>query len=253
LIDEVQTIAEAVRFLRDSARAAPDVVVSGHNHNGSDPLQLLRKVRAVRPDTRVIVTGGLDPATVVSAIRDRAYSYFHDPAPAGPLNDMVQQALDATSWKDDIRVISARPEWVTLEVRCKMDAVERVAQFAREITADLPAQIREDVCGAFRELLMNAVEHGAKCDPHKRVRTALLRTERSVIVHIHDPGKGFSLDSLPHAAISNPENSPIQHIEVRVGQGQRPGGFGILMTRNLVDELIYNERGNAVLFVKYLK
>jgi hypothetical protein len=26
-----------------------------------------------------------------------------------------------------------------------------------------------------------------------------------------------------------------------------------LMTRNLVDELIYNERGNAVLFVKYLK
>ncbi|SPF46834.1 hypothetical protein SBA4_3580017 [Candidatus Sulfopaludibacter sp. SbA4] len=36
-------------------------------------------------------------------------------------------------------------------------------------------------------------------------------------------------------------------------QGQRPGGFGILMTRNLVDELIYNERGNAVLFVKYLK
>jgi hypothetical protein len=25
-----------------------------------------------------------------------------------------------------------------------------------------------------------------------------------------------------------------------------------LMTRNLVDELLYNERGNAVLFVKYL-
>ena len=32
----------------------------------------------------------------------------------------------------------------------------------------------------------------------------------------------------------------------------KPGGFGILMSRNLVDDLLYNERGNAVLFVKYL-
>ena len=41
-------------------------------------------------------------------------------------------------------------------------------------------------------------------------------------------------------------------MEVRVESGHRPGGFGILMSRNLVDELVYNERGNAVLFVKYL-
>ena len=73
-----------------------------------------------------------------------------------------------------------------------------------------------------------------------------------MIVYVHDPGSGFSLDFLPHAAISNPENSPIQHVEVRAEAGKRPGGFGILMTRNLVDELLYNERGNAVLFVKYL-
>ena len=61
------------------------------------------------------------------------------------------------------------------------------------------------------------------------------------------------MDSLPHAAISNPEDSPIRHAEVRAEIGKRPGGFGILMTRNLVDELMYNERGNAVLFVKYLR
>ena len=79
-----------------------------------------------------------------------------------------------------------------------------------------------------------------------------MRTHKALIVQIQDPGKGFSLDSLPHAAISNPEDSPIRHVEVRVEAGQRPGGFGILMTRNLVDELIYNERGNGVMFVKYL-
>jgi hypothetical protein len=32
----------------------------------------------------------------------------------------------------------------------------------------------------------------------------------------------------------------------------RPGGFGILMAKKLVDELLYNEQGNEVLLVKYL-
>ena len=105
---------------------------------------------------------------------------------------------------------------------------------------------------SFRELLLNAIEHGGRYDPHKRVRASLLHTPKSIIVHIADPGKGFSLDALPHAAISNPEDSPIRHVEVRAEAGKRPGGFGILMTRSMIDELVYNQRGNAVLFVKYL-
>jgi len=80
----------------------------------------------------------------------------------------------------------------------------------------------------------------------------LIRTGRALIVQIHDPGTGFSLEFLPHAAISNPADSPTRHVEVRAEAGKRPGGFGILMTRNLVDELLYNEKGNSVLFVKYL-
>ena len=163
------------------------------------------------------------------------------------------QAIESDSWQDDIRVISARPDWITLDLRCKLSAAERTTHFLREVYADLPGQVCEDVASAYRELVMNAIEHGGRSDPRKRVRVSLLRTSRSVIVHIHDPGSGFSLDFLPHAAISNPDDSPTRHVEIRAEQGQRPGGFGILMTRNLVDELLYNERGNAVMFVKYLK
>ena len=188
----------------------------------------------------------------MSAIRQRAYGYLHLPLTAGPLGELVQQALDSETWQDDIRVVSARPEWITLDVRCKIDAADRTTHFLREITCHLSAQVSEDVAAAFRELLMNAIEHGGHNDPHKRVRTSVLHTARAIIVHIHDPGTGFSLDFLPHAAISNPEDSPIRHVEVRAEDGKRPGGFGILLTRNLVDELLYNERGNAVLFVKYL-
>jgi CheY-like chemotaxis protein/anti-sigma regulatory factor (Ser/Thr protein kinase) len=231
-----------------------DLVLAGSGHNdGLDGFKLLRRVRALQPEARVILTGNQDPRRVVRAIRERAYSYFHKPLAEAPLADMVQQALEATAtWRDDIKVVSARPEWITLDVRCKLEAAERTTQFIREMLADLVPLTREDVTTACRELLMNGIEHGGKSDPHKRVRVSLLRTSRSVMGYIADPGRGFSLDLLPHAAISNPADSPTRHVEVRAEKGQRPGGFGILMTRNMVDDLLYNERGNAALFVKYL-
>ena len=41
-------------------------------------------------------------------------------------------------------------------------------------------------------------------------------------------------------------------MKVREEQGIRPGGFGLVMVRGKVDELIYNEKQNEVLFIKYL-
>jgi anti-sigma regulatory factor (Ser/Thr protein kinase)/CheY-like chemotaxis protein len=237
----------------DRVRAAPyDLVVAGQGGNGFDGLKLLRRMRGIRPEIKVILTGEENPARVIRAIRERAYSYFHKPFSEGPLADMVQQALESSSWRDDIKLISARPDWIALDVRCKLEAVERMTHFLREVEAGLPPLAREDIATAFRELLLNAVEHGGGSNPGKRVHISLVRTARSLIVRIQDPGKGFSMDLLPHAAISNPDDAPIQHVEVRTQRGQRPGGFGILMTRNLVDELVYNQRGNEVLFVKYL-
>jgi len=240
---------EALRRLR---AVKFDLVLAGQGNNGFDGLNLLRKLRVLQPKAKVIVTGEPDPGRVVRAIRERAYAYFHRPLQPAQLSETVQQALNSRSWKDDIEVISARPEWISLDVRCKIDAAERTAHFLRETVADLPVHIREDISSAIRELLMNAVEHGGRSNPRKRARVALIRTGRSLIGHVHDPGTGFSLDFLPHAAISNPDNAPTKHVEIRAEAGKRPGGFGILMTRNMVDELIYNERGNAVLFVKYL-
>jgi DNA-binding NarL/FixJ family response regulator/anti-sigma regulatory factor (Ser/Thr protein kinase) len=234
-------------------RAVPvDVVLAGQGRNGFDGLKLLRQVRSIRPETKVILTGERDPERVIRAIRQRAYSYFHQPLARGGLAEMVNQALDAVEWQDDIRVVSARPEWIALDVRCKLEAADRTTHFLREMMGGISDHVADDVSAAFRELLMNAIEHGGKNDPRKRVRASLLRTARALMGHIHDPGTGFSLDFLPHAAISNPDDDPTRHVEIRAEEGRRPGGFGIMLTRNMVDELLYNERGNAVMFLKYL-
>ena len=44
----------------------------------------------------------------------------------------------------------------------------------------------------------------------------------------------------------------LSHVAVREAQGLRPGGFGLLLAKKLVDELIYSEEGNEVLLVKYV-
>ncbi|MBV9744757.1 MAG: ATP-binding protein [Acidobacteriia bacterium] len=241
--------AEALDCVRSSAY---DLVIAEQGNNGSDPAKLVRRLHALRPDTKVIVAGEPSASRALDAIRARAYGYVHSPISEAHLSEMVQQALDAVSWLEEIRVVSARPEWITLEIQCKLVAAERATHLARELTSDLEANACEDITAAFRELLLNGIEHGGKSNPRKRVRVSLLRPGDSMMVHMRDPGKGFSLSKIQHAAVCNPEDSPTRHVEIRAEKGQRPGGFGILMARNLVDQLIYNERGNEVFFVKNL-
>jgi anti-sigma regulatory factor (Ser/Thr protein kinase) len=57
---------------------------------------------------------------------------------------------------------------------------------------------------------------------------------------------------LSHSALANPSDRPIEHAMEREKKGLRPGGFGLLMTKQKVDELLYNEAQNEVVFVKYL-
>ena len=73
-----------------------------------------------------------------------------------------------------------------------------------------------------------------------------------ILCRVKDPGEGFSLEEIRHAAVANPPDDPLRHQAYRDAQGLRPGGFGLLLTRSLVDELIYGEKGNEVLMVKYL-
>ena len=99
---------------------------------------------------------------------------------------------------------------------------------------------------------MNAMEHGGNFDPSQYVEISFIRGRRAVACRVKDPGQGFSLEELRHAAINSPAEDLFRHAIVREAQGLRPGGFGLLVAKKLVDELVYNDKGNDVLLVKYL-
>jgi anti-sigma regulatory factor (Ser/Thr protein kinase)/ActR/RegA family two-component response regulator len=229
-----------------------DLILTSEKSSGKEDVELLRKLRLARPHTRLIIlTDESAPSYVIDSMREHAFSYFSKPFSLDALAEMVQLATEAPCWDDGIEVLSATPEWIRLMVRCDRQTGDRLIQFLHEI-ADLPEVESNAVAIAFREILLNAMEHGGKFQPDQYVQISYVRAKHMVLCRIKDPGEGFTLDEIQHAAIANPEDDPIRHAVYREERGMRPGGYGILLAQKLVDELIYNEDGNEVLLVKYL-
>ena len=248
----------AVRVAQDGAEALTrmrgkkfDLVLLDVWMPRMDGLAVLDRMKRLKTRPRVVVMTSDDaPQTVLKAIRRHAYQYLHKPVEPAALVSIVRDALKSAP-APPIEVVSARPDWVELVVPCTREAADRLHAVMAQLETDLPEELRESVGYAFRELLMNAVEWGGKLDPKHTVKISYLRAKRMLLYRIADPGPGFSMEGLDHAAISHPDN-PIEHMEVRESKGLRPGGFGILMVKAKVDELIYNEAQNEVVFIKYL-
>jgi anti-sigma regulatory factor (Ser/Thr protein kinase) len=155
-----------------------------------------------------------------------------------------------------VEVAAKSAQWLTLLVPCQLASGEEAMRLLLDSEvlsgADVEAGKRERFTTALREVMWNAMEHGGKLDASKRIRVDLVHTKRSLACLIRDPGPGFQLPELPHAAVNNPPENAVRHAHVRESQGMRPGGFGILMARNLVDELLYNEQGNEAAIIVYL-
>jgi anti-sigma regulatory factor (Ser/Thr protein kinase) len=137
-------------------------------------------------------------------------------------------------------------------VPCDLRAVEPIQRFLSHLHEHIPKETRDAVGAVFRELLNNAIEHGGKCDPSKRVEIKYIHLKRAILYSIKDPGEGFAIEDIEHAAFANPPDQPTRHMEVRQELGLRPGGFGIMLASQVIDELVYNEKHNELIFVKYI-
>jgi anti-sigma regulatory factor (Ser/Thr protein kinase) len=199
----------------------------------------------------IIVTDRSTPADVIAAIRARAFGYVTKPLSTQALEEALQLAIESPAWEEAIEMLSGTDAWIRLSVRCDVSTANRLQQFVREFL-DLPEVDEDKVATASREMLLNAMEHGGKFDPERRIEIAYLRARRVVLIRIKDPGEGFSLKENLDTAVNSPQDDPLRHLKHREAQGMRPGGYGILLAKNLVDELFYGEKGNDVLLIKYI-
>ena len=249
---EVVSVPDGQDALERMQESAFDLVLTDIWMPRLNGLELMARLKeTASPPKVVVMTIDSAPGTLLQAVREHAYSYLTKPIEPDGLLHLVADALSDTSESTPIDVISAKPDWVELGVPCTQPAAERVQSFMLTLEADLDEATRTQVASAFYELLSNAVEWGGKLDPNAKVRIAYLRFEHMLLYRIRDPGPGFRLEDLAHASVTHP-NEPLAHVQVREDKGLRPGGFGIAMARAMVDELLYNETQNEVVFVKYL-
>jgi serine/threonine-protein kinase RsbW len=85
------------------------------------------------------------------------------------------------------------------------------------------------------EALANAVLYGNQSDPSKCVRVEVSLDEQRIALEVIDQGTGFDPESVPDPTLP-------EHLE-------KPGGRGLFLLRELMDEVEYNSRGNAVRLV----
>jgi len=161
-------------------------------------------------------------------------------------------AKEAFEKNPEIEVKSSLPRWICLNIAPDIELKEQVVEFFRSQMADLPEELCDQLSTALDELLGNAIEHGCSVEPKCACELTYIRTPRILLLQIRDAGPGFALHAMAHSALNNPPDDPLHHVELREKMGMRPGGFGILIVKQIADDLIYNEQGNEVVFVKYL-
>jgi DNA-binding NarL/FixJ family response regulator len=208
--DQALALAEKTAF---------DLVITSQASSGQEDVELLRKLRLVRPHTRLIIVADRStPTDVMSAIRAGAFSYFSKPLSPWALKEVLHLVAGSSDWEDAIEMLSGTDSWIRLSVRSDVSTAFRLHQFVRAFL-DLPDAEGEKVATASREMLLNAMEHGGRFNPDRRVEIGYLRARHMVLIRIKDPGEGFSLEHNLDTAVNNPPDDLLRHLEHREAGG----------------------------------
>jgi CheY-like chemotaxis protein len=235
---------EALQKIRENSFDLLLVDIWMPRMNGIELLALLPE------DTRpraLIITGDDSPEVLLRSLREKAYLFICKPVSPEDLLRVVRSTLDSPPGPDPIEVISAEPNWVELRFPCAIQATERIENVVDQLNSTLPPEIRQTLKMALHELLMNAIKWGGRSGPDAQVQIDYLRTRKFVMCRIADPGAGFEPAGAQYSTVLSRALGPIALNQVRGS-----AGFGILLARTLVDELVFNESRNEVAMVKYL-
>ncbi len=249
---DVESCTGNVEALQQVRKKPIDVVLTDPLTTVSEDLALARELRSTRPGVRIIVRAPeAEPDDVISALRARVFACFTAGSERSDIVDMVRSALTEVDTCGDIDVVSGLPNWLTLRVSCRLLTADRITRFLSEFENTLPDSDRDLLMTAFREMLLNAMEHGAGFDSEKVVEVTAAKTDRAIVFHFRDPGAGFSEQSADVVAVAGEPETIIEAALKRAELGLRPGGLGLLIVRQIVDEMVYNERGNEALLIKH--
>jgi len=251
---EVVAIDRADSILEIIEKEKIDIVLLDISLPGIDGLSALNKVKQKYPHIEVIMmTADPTDEKLVSALKGNAFSFFIKPIETRKLIKYIKQASSRLRSTEKIEVISAKPDFIEIVIPTHMEYVHRLRTFFLNIETGLTELENELIGFAFSEMLENAIEHGNRNDINKRIRITFNKFKGFIMYRIRDDGQGFRLDNLANT-VRTKEITDLINTEVdREKAGVRPGGLGIYSVKSIMDEILYNEKCNEVILVKYIK
>jgi DNA-binding response OmpR family regulator len=227
----------------------PDAVVLDVMLPGRSGFDICRELK-FRRETNLIpivmLTAMTGEAARTSGLRVGANRYITKPFEPDALLRELRQALDHRRELEDGRTHTA--------VEIQMDSDTKHREQLNDLLSELflLTTLSEEEVGRIRyavlEMIENAMEWGNRRRKELLVTISYQVTDEYVKFVITDQGSGFDPKALPHAAC---EDDPAAHLCIREKLGLRDGGFGILITKGIMDEVRYNQTGNQVTLIKH--
>lgn len=127
---------------------------------------------------------------------------------------------------------------LVLELPSDIQAIERTVEYVMERCVDCmedDRRLRLHFRVGLTEALSNAMLYGNHQDPDKRVRIEVCLEDTAITVRVSDEGAGFDPEEISDP--TTPSNL------------EKPGGRGIFLMKELLDEVRFNDRGNCVTLV----
>lgn len=121
-----------------------------------------------------------------------------------------------------------------LELSSNIESISEIETFIDSICDKY--SIGEDSYGniliALTEAINNAITHGNKLDPNKKVNLNMETGQNQLNFTIIDEGEGFNFDAIPDPTL--PENI------------SKLRGRGVFLMKSLADEVVFEEAGRIV-------
>ncbi len=217
---------------------------------------LLEWIKIMAPELPVIILSGQRTDDILMRCLERGANDFLDkPCPLDRLRDTLKHVIYEREQEKKrplpelgIQADYPAANWVELTAPSEMEYLSRMNRFSEVLLGSrLPRSMCEDLQLAIEELGRNAIEWGNHFNPNKMFRISYCIFSDRIVLKVEDEGEGFK----PNFDY-DPSKDPLKHLNSRKEQGKRPGGYGVFLLRNMMDEIVYNEKGNVCVMTKII-
>lgn len=217
-----------------------DLVISDLTDNAEGGVQIISELKRKSLLVPVVVSSDeTQPAGVIKAFKMGAANYVRRPYDHDELRDIVEKTLSyKLRFIEDVKVLPFVHEKIEFELPSDLSLMNGVLHYLHErvVQLGLINPDRSNVFIALDEAFVNAVKHGNRQDPHKLVRITADLSAKEAKFTVEDEGEGFDINQIPDPR--DPENL------------FKTSGRGVLLIYNIMDEVMYNERGNRLTMIK---